>query len=342
MADTWPREQQEDRQPANRGAQAWWRQLENIVLAFTLATFLVFSLLLHGFLTVENILTIARSVSILGILGVGMAVVILARGLDLSLVATMVASAGWVLELVRVGTPLPWAFALPLGLVLLIGLANGFLVAFVEIPAVLATLASGVVIIGGTHTFLVNGSVVLFPAALADFQVLGQGTLLGVPIPILVFSGVALVGHMFVSHTRSGLFTRAQGDNDQCARIVGIPIRSMIVIQFVGAALIAFIAGIVMAASAGGINMRIAVGTMIFDIILVAVLGGFSLSGGQGRIWGVVVSALFIGTLLNGMTIMNVDTIWQNIIKTLVLLCAIVTDNLMHPQDPETARQGDI
>ena len=342
MSTAWPRERQGNRNQTNRRAHAWWRQLENIVLVFTLATFLVFSLLLDGFLTVENTLTIARSVSILGILGVGMAIVILAGGLDLSLVATMVACSGWLLELARVGTALPWAFASAFSLVLLIGLANGFLVAFVEIPAVLATLASGVVIIGGTHTFLVNGSVVLFPDALAGFQVLGQGTIFGIPVPIIVFSIVALIGQVFVSHTRPGLFTRAQGDNSQCARIVGVPIRSMIVIQFVSAAVIAFVAGTVMAASSGGINMRIAVGTMIFDIILVAVLGGFSLSGGQGRIWGVIVSALFIGTLLNGMTIMNVDTIWQNIIKTLVLLCAIVTDNFMHPQDPETARQGDI
>lgn len=316
--------------------------MENIVLAFTLGTFLIFSLTLDGFFSIENILMIARSVSILGILSVGMAIVILARGLDLSLVATMVACAGWLLQMVHEGTALPWAFVLSLGLVLFIGLTNGILVAFVEIPAVLATLASGVVIIGGTHTFLVHGSVILFPGVLADFQVIGQGYLFGIPIPILVFLAVVLIVHIFISHTRFGLFTRAQGDNDQCARIAGVPLRSMTVVQFVAAALIAFIAGIVMATSAGAINMRIAVGIMIFDIILVAVLGGFSLSGGQGRIWGIVVSTLFIGTLLNGMTIMNIGTIWQNIIKTIVLLCAIVTDNLMHPQDPETARQGDM
>lgn len=342
MIRTLSKEPQDISQGANSDPWIWWRQLENIVLAFTLGTFLIFSLTLDGFFSIENILMITRSVSILGILSVGMAIVILARGLDLSLVATMVACAGWLLQMVHEGTALPWAFVLSLGLVLFIGLANGILVAFVEIPAVLSTLASGVVIIGGTHTFLVHGSVILFPGVLADFQVIGQGYLFGIPIPILVFLAVVLIVHIFISHTRFGLFTRAQGDNDQCARIAGVPLRSMTVVQFVAAALIAFIAGIVMATSAGAINMRIAVGIMIFDIILVAVLGGFSLSGGQGRIWGIVVSALFIGTLLNGMTIMNIGTIWQNIIKTIVLLCAIVTDNLMHPQDPETARQGDM
>jgi ribose transport system permease protein len=317
-------------------------QFENIVLVFACLTFAIFSVTLDRFLSIENILTIARSVSILGILGVGMAIVILARGLDLSMVAIMVTGAGWLLELTRDGTALPWAFLMALGLVLFIGFANGILVAFVEIPSVLATLATGIVIVGGAHSWLVHGSVTLFPAVLSDYQVIGQGSLLGIPIPILIFAAISIIGHIFVSHTRFGLFTRAQGDNEQCARIIGISVRSLIVQQFVVAALIAFVAGIVMACSAGGINMRIAVGTMVFDVILVAVLGGFSLSGGQGRIWGVVISALFIGTLLNGMTILNIDTIWQNIIKTIVLLAAILTDNVLHPQDPETARQGDM
>jgi ribose transport system permease protein len=116
---------------------------ERIVFAIAVAIFLLFSVTLKGFLSAGNLLSLLQNVSILGILGIGMAMVIIGRGIDLSMVATMVISVAWFVVMVNRGVPLGLAFALGLTLALIVGLANGLLVAFAEIPAIFATLAMG-------------------------------------------------------------------------------------------------------------------------------------------------------------------------------------------------------
>ena len=108
------------------------------------------------------------------------------------------------------------------------------------------------------------------------------------------------------------------------------------------AALIAFTAGLVMAATVDSMNTRIVNSTLVYDVILVVVLGGIGLGGGKGGIRNVVVGTLLIGILLNGMTILNVPFLAQNIIKGVILLAAIVADTLLNPRDEQTSQQGDI
>jgi ribose transport system permease protein len=114
------------------------------------------------------------------------------------------------------------------------------------------------------------------------------------------------------------------------------------VMTYVLSSLVAILAGLVLAAEVASVNAQIFTSTMIFDVILVVVLGGVSLLGGRGSIMSVVVGTLLIGVLLNGMVIMNFDNNVQNIVKSIVLLGAIIVDNRLHPRDEETARQGDI
>ena len=106
-------------------------------------------------------------------------------------------------------------------------------------------------------------------------------------------------------------------------------------------ALLAWIAGLVWIGTTGSMQMAITQGTMIFDVVLVVVIGGISLVGGRGGVFSVVAGCILIGTLLNAFTIMDVNSEVQNIIKGIVLLAAIVLDNWLHPRDEETARQGD-
>jgi ribose transport system permease protein len=164
----------------------------------------------------------------------------------------------------------------------------------------------------------------------------------GLPVPIILFILVALFAHIFLSRTLFGRFIYAQGDNAETARFTGMAVRPLTILEYTLCALIGYIAGLVMASSVASIDTRVINSTLIFDTLLVVVLGGISLAGGRGSIWSVIAGTALIGTLLNGMTIMNLQNDVQNIIKGVVLLGAILLDNRLHPRDEETARQGDL
>ncbi len=313
---------------------------EQIVLLITIALVIGFGLTLQGFATAANLLNLLRSVSILGILGLGMGLIMISRGIDLSETAIM--SGSFIVTIKEMNAGMPTGLALATGLViaLAIGALNGVLIAFVEAPALFVTLATASVVFGFALWF-VDVLIVYVPQSATDLLFVGQGRFLGIPMPIVVFAAAAVAMHLFLSRTSIGRFIYAQGDNFDAARLSGIPLRPLVVFEYMLVALLAWLAGLVWTGSTGGMTMGITQGTLIFDVILVVVLGGISLVGGRGGVGSVVVGCLLIGTLLNGFTIMDVNTEVQNIIKGVVLLGAIVLDNRLHPRDEETARQGD-
>jgi ribose transport system permease protein len=315
---------------------------EQIVFGLALLLCLGFAVALPGFLTAANILNLVRSVSILGILGVAMGLVVIGRGIDLSLVALMSVSLAWTLHLMEIGTSLSLALAIGLGFSLFVGAVNGWLVAYVEVPAIFATLAMGTLIYGFGRYYLFDLDVVYMPDQARQLLWLGQGTLLGIPVPIFVFAGVCISGYLFLRYARSGRYLRAVGDNLLAARITGVPTRPVVVQQYLLSSLIGFVAGMITAASVASMNTRLAISTYVYDVILVVVLGGIGLSGGRGGIRNVVVGTLLIGVLLNGMTIMDIQYTVQNVIKGVILLTAIVIDTILNPRDEQTAQQGDI
>ena len=153
------------------------------VFAVAVALTLVFSLTLNGFATLGNLFALARSVSVLGILALGMAIVVISRGLDLSQAASLAISAAIAIILMNSGAP-TWA-ALLGGLLLSLsfGIANGFLISVIEMPALFTTLASSLVVLGLTRTLAVKHYVVYLAAGHTDFQVLGEVIAGGLPIP---------------------------------------------------------------------------------------------------------------------------------------------------------------
>ena len=315
---------------------------EQIVFGLALLLCLGFAVALPGFLTTDNILNLVRSVSILGILGVAMGLVVIGRGIDLSLIALMAVSVAWTLHLIEGGMPLPQALAIGLAFSLFIGAVNGWLVAYVEMPAIFATLAMGTLVYGFGRYYLFDLDVAYMPDQARHLLWLGQGTLFGIPVPIFLFAGVCFSGYLFLRYARSGRYLRAVGDNLLAARITGVPTRPVVVLQYVLSSLIGFAAGIVTAASVASMNTRLAISTYVYDVILVVVLGGIGLSGGKGGIRNVIVGTLLIGVLLNGMTIMDIQYTVQNVIKGIILLTAIVIDTILNPRDEQTAQQGDI
>jgi ribose transport system permease protein len=315
---------------------------ERIVLFIAIGLFAVFSVALNGFLSADNILSLVQNVSILGILGVGMAIAIIGRGIDLSILSTMPVSVAWMLNLINGGMPIWGAVALAGIFCIIVGIINGLLIAYVEVPAIFATLAMGIVVYGFGKAYMVPIDAVYVQRGESWFYGIGSGRLLGVPTPVIVFAIVAFVAFLFLRYLKPGRFIYGMGDNPLAARITGIPVRPMIVLQYVLISMIALVAGIVMATALAAINTRLALSTMVYDVILVVVLGGIGLSGGKGGIRNVVVGTLLIGILLNGMTIMNLTYTVQSILKSVILLLAIVVDTLLNPRDEQTAQHGDI
>lgn len=315
------------------------------MFALAVALFVIFSLTLRNFLTPGNLIALVRSVAILGILGLGMALVIIGRGIDLAMVATMVVSSSWVLALVtHSGVPLGQAIAYGAVFVVVVGLASGILIAYALVPAIFTTLAAGLVVYGIGRAWLFQVDVQNTPAGSRVFEVLGRGTVLGIPVLIVAFGSLALVISLALRWTRAGRFVYASGDNPAAARIAGIPLRPLMVAQYVITSLIAYLAGLTMAAADSGMSTRVYNSTMIYDVLLVVVLGGIGLSGGRGGVRNVLVGTLLAGVLLDGMTINDIPYTLQNLIKSLILLLAIVVDSLVNPRDEQTAQQeqGDI
>jgi len=315
---------------------------EQIVFGLAILLCTIFAVALPGFLAVSNLLNLVRSVSILGILGVAMGLVVIGRGIDLSLVALMAISVAWTLQMAANGVPLPLAVAVGMTFSIVVGTITGVLIAYVEIPAIFATLAMGTLIYGFGRYLLFSLDVIYLPNNARYLLWLGQGSVFGIPVPILVFAVVCLGGYVFLRYTKAGRYLRAVGDNLQAARITGVPVRPIIVMQYMLSSLIGYFAGMVTMASVASMNTRIANSTYVYDVILVVVLGGIGLSGGKGRIRNVVVGTLLIGVLLNGMTIMDIQYTVQNVIKGIILLTAIVIDTILNPRDEQTAQQGDI
>ena len=315
---------------------------QTIVFAIFVLLFSGFALFLPGFFTASNFLGLLQNVAILGILGLAMAIVVIGRGIDISMVAVLAVPTGLILQMVQNGHSVTLAFVAALLIALAFGLLNGWLVAYAEVPSLFTTLASGLFLAGLGQVAFFSVDTVQWSPSLDILSWVGRGTLLGVPMPVIMFGVIALLVSLFLRRTRLGAYIYAIGDNPFGARTTGIPTRPVIVLQYVLAALVGAFAGLVMAASVNSMPTRIYNSTLIYDVILVVVLGGIGLSGGRGGVLNILIGTLLIGTLLNGMTMLDVSYSALNLVKGVVLLIAILIDSFLNPRNEETAQQGDI
>jgi ribose transport system permease protein len=314
---------------------------ERIVFVLAVVLFIAAALGLPGFMAANNLISIVRSVSVLGILAVGMAIVVIGRGIDLSAVAIMAMSVAWYLQMLNAGTADATALLWALGGVVLVGLINGFLVAYADVPAIFATLATGSFVFGFARSRLITQDAVPVPPRhwVEGLGHLGLGT---VPVEVFLFSLITFLAFLFLRFAKWGRYVYLMGDNFMAARNMGLPVRPMTLLRYVMSALISFIAGILSASSLLSMNTRVVNQPLLYDIILIVVIGGIGLSGGKGGMRNVIVGALLIGIMQNAMTILDISNIYQNLIKAVILLVAIIVDSLLNPRDEQTAQQGDI
>jgi ribose/xylose/arabinose/galactoside ABC-type transport system permease subunit len=303
------------RDSAARLGRGWQRVgvLAALVLLVIAATFLS-----PRFLTLSNILNVLRQVSIVGVLAIGMTFVILTRGIDLSVGSTLgiavVIFAGYM-------DNRGMAVAIPLGFLAagLTGLINGLGVAYARIPAFIMTLGTLSFVRG--LAFIYTGGTPI-PILSEAFYDLGNGSLLGVPIPVYILLAILIVSGIVLQLTAFGRSVYAIGSNEEAAKLSGVPVRFYVTLVYVISGFAAGLAGLVYAS-------QLSIGTPIagqgyeLDAIAAVVVGGTSLYGGKGSVLGTFIGTLIIGVLANILNLTGVDPFVQQLFKGALIIVAV-------------------
>ncbi len=274
------------------------------------------------FFTAANMLNVFRYASINGIIAVGMTMVILTAGIDLSVGAILAFSSvitAWFL--VSGYVPLLAAAAgLVVGAVL--GFINGILVARFLLPPFIATLGSMTFIRGLTLSFTQGRPITGLPAV---FRTMGTGRLGPVPLPVIIMLLVFTVGAILLRLTAHGERLYALGSNPVAARFSGIPVNRYIVAVYCCAGLLAALAGQILIGRLDSAQPVMGMGYE-FDAIAAVVIGGTSFSGGRGGLTGTLVGVLIIAVINNGLNLLNVPSVWEQVVKGLVIAAALLAN----------------
>jgi ribose transport system permease protein len=303
------------------------------LLAFgaLLVLIVVFSLLSPNFLQFDNVVGILLATSVNGILALGVTFVIITGGIDLSIGTVMTLSAVITGVLItKMGLPLPIGIV---GGILsggLAGLVNGVLIARFRIPSFIATL--GMLNVAKGLALVTSGLTPIYFNDTPSFNQGAMGSLIGSIVPgldipnvVLVMFGAALVGSLVLSRTILGRYTFALGSNEEAARLSGVNVAAWKTAVYVVCGLFAGLAGVVIAARLNSAQPSLGQGYEL-DAIAAAVIGGTSLSGGEGTILGTVIGAFIISTLTNGLRILSVPQEWQTVVTGGIVILAVYLD----------------
>jgi ribose transport system permease protein len=292
-----------------------------VLVLLILATIL--SVATRTFLTTENLFNILRNYSDIALSALGMTLVMVTGGIDLS-VGSIMAFAGLVtaLGLTNFGLPLPVALLLGVLAGGLVGLINALLIVRLRLQPFIATLgmlgvARGVVV-GSTNGNIVGGN-------FSDsFTTLGQGYVGLVPVPVIILLVLAIVLGLFLKYHIWGTYIYAIGGNETSALLTGLPVRRVKMFVYIMSGLLSGLAGILVVARLGVSAPTQAIGYEL-NVIAAAVIGGVSLQGGRGTVAGAVLGAVIIGVLYNALVMLNVPTYWQQaFIGGIIILAALI------------------
>lgn len=306
-------------------------------MAIVLVGLLIFfSFASEHFLTQQNLTNVLRQVAMLGIASVGMTIVVLTGGIDLSVGSTM-ALVGVVcaIAMTALGLDIYTASFMGIGVGALIGLINGIAVTVFAIPALIATLATLTAVRG--VSFILTGGIPIFGFP-PEFSLIGRGMVGIIPVPVLTMFIVFIVGWFILHRTKYGRFLYAIGGNSEAARLSGIAVKKTLLFTYVLAGIFSGIAGVIMLSRLNSAQPNVATGFEM-DVITAVVLGGISIAGGEGRFAGVVFGVFIIGVLSNGMILLNVQDYWQLVVKGTVLLAAVGLDQYYHRLSSRVAQK---
>lgn len=304
------------------------------IVLILLGMFVLMSILSPAFLQPRNLLNVVRQISVIGLIAMGVTMAIITTGIDLSsgsvlaLAAVVAASLAqrpdWPNRMFPNLPSLPVIVPIAAGLLVgaLCGLINGSLIAKTKIPPFIATLGM-MTAARGVALLYSNGRPI--SSLTPSFNFLGQGEVFGFPFPIIILILMAGITQVLLNNTRFGRYVYAIGGNEQAARISGVNLDSVKIRVYTYAGLLSGLAGVVLASRISSGQPGLGQGYEL-DAIASAVIGGTSLSGGIGTVWGTIVGALIIGVLNNGLDLLNVSAYWQMIVKGVIIVVAIIID----------------
>jgi ribose transport system permease protein len=289
-----------------------------------IVVFVFLSFASPDFLTADNLFNIGSQTAVVAVIAVGMTLVIITAGIDLS-VGSVAALAGVMgaLLMSSMGLPMPLA---TLGGTLVgaaCGLTNGLLVSVAGLNPFIATLGMLSVARGVVYIATDAQSVFGLPDS---FRLLGQGVVAGgVPIPVIIIIAVAIAGYLVLSRTKLGRYAYAMGSNLEAARLSGIPIRRYLTSVYVISGALAGFGGMIAASRVASGQPNYGIGLEL-DVIAAAVIGGASLFGGQGTVVGTLIGAFLIALIRNGAVLLNVNTFYQQVIIGVIIWAAVFWD----------------
>ncbi|MCU8200323.1 ribose ABC transporter permease [Vibrio vulnificus] len=301
--------------------------IEQKSLIALLFLIVVVSFLNPNFFTVDNILNILRQTSVNAIIAVGMTLVILTAGIDLSVGSVLALCGAFAASLVAMEVPVLIAVPTALLAGAALGAISGVIIAKGKVQAFIATLVTMTLLRGVTMVYTDGRPISTGFTDTADaFAWFGTGYALGIPVPVWLMVIVFAAAWYLLNHTRFGRYVYALGGNESATRLSGINVDKVKIGVYASCGLLAALAGIIVTSRLSSAQPTAGMGYEL-DAIAAVVLGGTSLMGGKGRIMGTLIGALIIGFLNNALNLLDVSSYYQMIAKAAVILLAVMVDN---------------
>ncbi len=298
---------------------------ESAVLIVLIVMCIVFAILAPNFRTFANLITVLRQISMLGIVSVGMMFVLISGGIDLS-VGSMLSIVGVVTSMSVVNWGLNPALSIIIGLLVGTGLGlwNGYIITSTGMPPMIATLGMQILIRGLGFIICGGASVYGLPKS---YKFFGQGYLGPIPIPVIFMIVILVISGFVLNRTYIGRYFYAVGSNKEATRLSGLDTKKIQILAYTASGFLTAIAGIIMMSRVNSGQPKAGDGFEM-DVLTACVVGGVSISGGEGKITNVLVGALIIGVLSNGLIIVGVSEYWQQVAKGAVLVAAVGFDSI--------------
>jgi rhamnose transport system permease protein len=290
-------------------------------------------------MTGTNLQNLFMNMSILAIVALGQTMVILTHGIDLSVSSVIGLVAMMVAFMLKQYPAMPVALAIVIGMALggILGSFNGMIIAFGKVPPIIATLGT-LSIFRGLVFFYSSGSWVNASDLPKSFKSFALGTPLGIPNLVIVAIVFAVVIYFFLNYTRTGRNIFAVGSNPEAAQFAGIRPQRVIFLVYVLSGIAAGLGGVMWASYYASAQTNTALGFEL-QTVAAAVVGGVSISGGVGTVPGVLLGALLLGIIQNSLTLVNISPFWELAAQGLLILLAVVSDNLIQRRTQKAVRQ---
>jgi ribose transport system permease protein len=299
------------------------RRQTGLIVAIVLLTVL-FSTQTSAFLTPENLMNVLLQGAVTAILAIGQMYVIVTSGIDLSIGATLALGAMISTVLLTNGVPIPVAMLVGILVGATAGAVNGLIITKLAITPFIVTL--GTMSVFGGLAFLVTNGKILYELPQPYLDALA-GKMVGIPIPVVILAVVAVVAALLLMYTRFGEYCIAIGGNHEVARLSGIRVSGYITGAYVLAGALAALGGMILVARLGSADPTVGRDLML-PAIAAAVMGGASLRGGEGSVFGAVTGAMLIAALQSGLTLVNVQAFYQELALGVVIIAALALDRL--------------